>query len=78
MSKTEHTALTAAMVRELEALAKTGEARDLWDYGANALSLHARARVLDALERRHLVSLGNDGYAITDLGRAAIASTKGE
>lgn len=65
--------LTDAMVRELRCIAKTGEPSDPYEWhAAAALWFHARDRVLSALLRRELIEATEDGFALTDAGRAAI------
>jgi hypothetical protein len=72
--------LSAAMLRELRAIDRTGEVSDLTEFGASALAFYARDNVLSALLRRELIRDEPGGYVVTDAGRAAIAATgqKGE
>lgn len=64
--------LTPAMLRELRAIASTGELTDPIEWhGANALWFHARDRVIGALERRGLIVADPD-WSLTDAGRAVI------
>lgn len=66
-------ALTPAMLRELQSIARTGEptAPIEW-HGAGALWFHARDRVIGALERRGLIEAAPD-WTATEAGRAALA-----
>jgi hypothetical protein len=64
---------TAAMLRELSAIAKTGEPTDPYDWiGAAALWFHARDRVLSALLRRGLIEATDSGFVLTDAGRLVL------
>jgi hypothetical protein len=65
--------LTPAMLRELAAIARTGEPTDPIDWhGANALWFHARDRVLSALLRRDLIQSDESGFVLTPEGQAVM------
>jgi hypothetical protein len=65
------------MLRELNALHRTGCLSDFTDWGiTNGLWFHARDRVIGALERRGLIEATPD-WTLTDAGRVAIAKALG-
>lgn len=71
-------ALSAAMVRELRAMAFDGNPSDPadWQHAPESLWFHARDRVIGALLRRELI-VADGGYSLTDAGRAALEKAQG-
>jgi hypothetical protein len=69
--------MTPAQLRELRALATTGEPTDLYEWhAANSLGFYARDRVLGALLRRELIEDTPSGFVLTDAGRAVLAKVE--
>jgi hypothetical protein len=68
-------ALTPAMIRELRAIATTGEPSDPYEWTrAQSLWFHAREKVLSALIRRELINGDSGDYTLTDAGRDALSA----
>lgn len=66
--------ISAAMLRELNAINSTGNPSDPIDWhGAGGLWFHARDKVIGALLRRKLI-VDNGEFTLTDAGLAALSN----
>jgi hypothetical protein len=67
------TDLTKAMIRELQAIERTGDPSDPYDWhNAGAIWFYARDKVIGALLRRGLIADNASGFCITDAGKEAL------